>query len=102
MTIPTTNKAITETPANTPRPIGNTSSFFPGGSKAAPAFSGVAVGGGGEDDEPDESGKGDGEDVGKVTVDEPMPPGCGLAAGFGKEEITYRKGQIKLCVWGRC
>ena len=46
MTIPTTAKAITETPANTPRPIGNTSNFFPGGSKvvAAPAFSGLEDG----------------------------------------------------------
>jgi len=94
VTIPTTNRATTETPANTPKPIGNTSNFFPGGSKgAAPAFSEVAVGLG-------EGGEGGGE----VVVDKSglggcgLPgcgppgcgcgvPGCGVAAGFGTEEI---------------
>ena len=87
MTIPTTINAITETPANTPKPIGNTSSFFPGGSKGAvaPATSGVAVGDGGDGDGPEERGNGDGED-------ESTPPGGG-ATGFCPEEVSYRKGQ---------
>lgn len=35
VTRPTTIRAITETPANTPRPIGRTDNFFPGSVKAA-------------------------------------------------------------------
>jgi hypothetical protein len=35
VTRPTTIRAITEMPANTPRPIGRTDSFFPGSVKAA-------------------------------------------------------------------
>lgn len=34
VTNPTTISAITEIPANTPRPIGNTLNFFPGNAKA--------------------------------------------------------------------
>jgi len=92
---------MTETPANTPKPIGSTSSFFPGGSKAvdAPAFSAVGVGDKAEDKEREESGKGNGEDGGKgndedgdkVTVDEPALSGCGEAVGLGTEETPYRK-----------
>lgn len=92
---------MTETPANTPKPIGSTSSFFPGGSKAvdAPAFSAVGVGDRVEDKEREESGKvegedggkGGGEDGGKVTVDEPTLSGCGVAVGLGTEEIPYKK-----------
>jgi len=52
---------MTETPANTPKPIGSTSSFFPGGSKAACA-SGVAVGESDEENEDEESGNGNDED----------------------------------------
>lgn len=37
VTNPTTIKAMTEIPANTPRPMGRTESFFPGRVKAAPA-----------------------------------------------------------------
>jgi len=82
VTIPTTNKATTETPANTPRPIGKTSSFFPGGSKgSAPAAlseEGVADG---EDDVL--------EDEGKIIVDDPVLsgrelgfPGCEVGSGM--------------------
>ena len=80
---------MTETPANTPKPIGSTSSFFPGGSKdaAAPAFSAVGVGEGVEDEEREESCKGNDEGGGKVTVDEPTLSGCGVAVGFGTEVI---------------
>lgn len=89
MTIPTTSKAITETPANTPKPIGNTSNFFPGGSKgsAAPALSGLAVGDTTEDDELEDSGKGEGvgEGGGGAAVDESVP-GCGVATGSGTDE----------------
>jgi len=95
VTIPTTNKAITETPANTPKPIGNTSSFFPGGSTAACA-SEVALG------DRDDWGNGDVRDGGRLTVDEfvlsgrgpvgsPVLVGCGLAVGFGTEETPYKK-----------
>lgn len=95
MTIPTTNKAITETPANTPKPIGNTSNFFPGGSTAAWA-SEVALGDG------DDWDKSDVRDGGELTVDEvvlsgsgpvgrPVLSGCGLAVGFGTEETPYKK-----------
>lgn len=83
MTIPTTAKAITETPANTPKPIGNTSNFFPGGSKgaaAAPALSGVELGdtvGGGE---PEDWGKGTVEGGGVVVVDRSGLSGCGLGS----------------------
>jgi hypothetical protein len=79
---------MAETPANTPKPIGNTSSFFPGGSKgaAAPAFSEAGVGDGDRD-----------EDFGGATVDVPrlsgrepvggpVFPGCGAAGGFGPGE----------------
>jgi len=52
---------MTETPANTPKPIGSTSSFLPGGSKAVCA-SGLAVGESNEDDEDAESGNGNDED----------------------------------------
>lgn len=88
MTIPTTSKAITETPANTPKPIGNTSNFFPGGSKgaAAPAFSGLAVGDVAEDDELEDSGKDKGVDEGGATVGESVLSGCGVATGFGTDE----------------
>jgi len=84
---------MTETPANTPKPIGNTSSFFPGGSKGAgaPRFSEVAVWEGDEDNEREERDKGNDEDWGKAILDEPVLPGCGVAAGFGTEEIPYRK-----------
>jgi len=74
VTIPTTTSAITETPANTDKPIGNTSNFFPGGSKgvvSAPAFSAPAFGdtvGGGELEDCCK-GKGVVEDGGKVTLD---------------------------------
>ena len=101
VTIPTTNKAMTETPANTPKPIGSTSSFFPGGSKVVDAPAGSAVGFGDrvEDKEREERGKDDGEDGGrgndedggKVTVDEPTLSGCGVVVGLGTEEIPYRK-----------
>lgn len=101
MTIPTTNKAMTETPANTPKPIGSTSSFFPGGSKVVDAPAGSAVGFGDrvEDKEREERGKDDGEDGGrgndedggKMTVDEPTLSGCGVAEGLGTEEIPCRK-----------
>lgn len=37
VTNPTTIRAMTEIPANTPRPMGKTESFFPGRVKAAPA-----------------------------------------------------------------
>lgn len=43
MTKPTTIKAITETPAKTPRPMGKTSSFLPGVCAAASAAAGVGV-----------------------------------------------------------
>jgi len=74
VTIPTTTNAITETPANTPKPIGNTSNFFPGGSKgvgSAPAFSALALGDTVGGDELEDWGKGKGtvEDGGKVTLD---------------------------------
>jgi len=92
VTIPTTSKAITDTPANTPKPIGNTSNFFPGGSKgaAAPAFSGLAVGdttGDGEVEDSD-SGKDEGVDEGggETTVGESVLSGCGVATGFGTDE----------------
>jgi len=79
---------MTETPANTPKPIGSTSSFLPGGSKdaAAPAFSAVGVGEGVEDKEREESDKGNDEDGGKVATDEPVLSGCGVAVGLGIEE----------------
>jgi len=90
VTIPTTSKAITETPANTPKPIGNTSNLFPGGSKgaAAPAFSGLAVGDTAEDDEPDDSGKDKGVDEGggETAVGESVLSGCGVATGSGTDE----------------
>jgi len=84
---------MTETPANTPNPIGNTSSFFPGGSKgaAAPTFSEVAVGERDGDEEDEERGKGDDEDCGKAIIDEPVLSGCGVAVGFGTEEIPYKE-----------
>jgi hypothetical protein len=93
VTIPTASKAMTETPANTPNPIGSTSSFFPGGSKVvdAPAFSAVGVGEGVEDKEREESGKGNDEDGGKVTVDELVVSGCGVAVGLGTEETPYKE-----------
>jgi len=79
VTIPTTNKATTETPANTPKPIGNTSNFFPGGSKGVGA---AAL---------SEVGDGDGEDEGKVSAGELTlsagEPGCGVGAGLGTEEV---------------
>lgn len=80
--------AMPEMPANTPKPIGSTSSFFPGGSKvaAAPAFSALGVGWGDEDDGPDERGKANGEDRGGVSVDVPMLSGSGVGTGFGAEE----------------
>lgn len=95
MTIPTTNKAITETPANTPKPIGNTSSFFPGGSTAAWAWE-VALGDGddrGKSDVRDEGGLTVGEVVlsGSCPVGSPVLPGCGLTVGFGTEETPYKK-----------
>jgi len=76
---------MTETPANTPRPIGNTSNFFPGGSNGvgAPAFSEVAVG----------DGDGDNMAEGKARVDVPVVSGresvfsgCGAAVGFDPPE----------------
>lgn len=81
MTIPTTNKAITETPANTPKPIGRTSSFFPGGPTAAAAPTAVGDGDGDKDGLTDElmlSGRG--------PVGVPGPFGFGVAVGFGTEE----------------
>ena len=91
VTIPTTINAITETPANTPKPMGNTSNFFPGGSKgvaAAPAFSALAVGDTVGDDELDDWIKGTGtvEDGGKVSGDGSVLSGSGVAVGFGTEE----------------
>ena len=86
MTIPTTNRATTETPANTPKPIGNTSNFFPGGSGdvAAPAFPALGFG---EGDELEGWDKGeDVEDEGGVVVESALS-GCGVAAGFGTEEV---------------
>jgi len=74
VTIPTTNKATTETPANTPKPIGNTSNFFPGGSNGveAPAFSEVGVGDrGGTEGDP------------KLSAREVVFSGCGSGVGFG-------------------
>lgn len=72
---------MAETPANTPKPIGSTCSFFPGGSKAAaPEFSVVAVGERLEDDE------------GSVTIDEPAFSGSRVAVGFDTEEIPYENG----------
>lgn len=46
MTRPTTIKAMTETPANTPSPMGNTSSFWPGvvaAASCAAAAEGVMI-----------------------------------------------------------
>lgn len=91
MTIPTTINAITETPANTPKPMGNTSNFFPGGLKgvaAAPAFSALAVGDTVGDEVLDnwDKGKGTVEDGGEVSGDGPVLSGCGVAVGFGTEE----------------
>lgn len=90
MTIPTTSKAITETPANTPKPIGNTCNFFPGGSKgaSAPAFSALAVGEtvGGNELEDWDKGKGVEEDGGETAVDESALSGCEVAVGIGTEE----------------
>lgn len=63
---------MTETPANTPKPIGNTSNFFPGGLKgvaAAPAFSALAVGG----KELEDWSKGTVEDGGGVTSGRSVP-----------------------------
>jgi len=76
---------MTETPANTPKPIGNTSSFFPGGSRVvgAPAFSAVGVEPG---DEPGERDEGDDEDGSDVTVGGSSLSGCGVAVGSGTEE----------------
>ena len=80
---------MTETPANTPNPIGSTSSFLPGGSKAVCA-SGLAVGESNEDDEDAESGNGNDEDWGNATVDESGLSGCGVVAvGLGAEDIPY-------------
>jgi len=76
VTIPTTNKAITDTPANTPRPIGNTSNFFPGGSKG--------VGDGVGDSWP----KGvDAVGDGRVSGREFVFPGGGGSVGLGTEEV---------------
>jgi hypothetical protein len=102
VTIPTTNKAIAETPANTPKPIGNTCSFFPG-KDAAPAFSGVAVGDGDEANDPEERGKGNDEDESRVVdvvpklsarelVGGPVPPGCEVTTGSGTEETPVLLG----------
>lgn len=79
MTIPTTTNAITETPAKTPKPIGKTSNFFPGGSKgaaAAPAFSAPAVGDAVGVEELDDWSKGTVEDGGKVTSGRSVLSGC--------------------------
>lgn len=43
MTRPTTINAITEIPANTPRPIGRTESVFPGSSNAAAVSEGSSA-----------------------------------------------------------
>jgi hypothetical protein len=98
VTIPTTTSAITETPANTPKPIGRTSSFFPGGLKdvdTAPAFSALTVGVTVGDVELEDwvKGKGTVEDGGKVSVDVSMLSGCEVAVGFGTEEIPYQISQ---------
>jgi len=102
VTIPTTSNAITETPANTPNPIGNTCSFFPGGSTndGAPAFSefatGVGVGPDEGDGEPPTSGRGP---VGSIVL-----PGCVVPVGIGTEETpitttgTAGLGATKLLV----
>jgi len=77
---------MTETPANTPKPIGSTSSFFPGGSKAVCA-SGLAVGDTDDDDDDAESGNGNDEDGGNATVDGSGLSGCGsVAVGRGTED----------------
>lgn len=89
VTIPTTSNAITETPANTPNPIGNTCSFFPGGSTnaGAPAFSEFATGVGVGPDE------GDGElpTSGRGPVGRTVLPDSGVPVGIGTEETPYRK-----------
>lgn len=81
---------MTETPANTPKPIGNTSNFFPGGSNgaAAPAFSAPADGEEAGDGEPEDSGKGRGvdENEGEGSVDVSVLSGCEVATGVCTEE----------------
>lgn len=92
MTIPTTSNAIVETPANTPRPIGNTSNFFPGGLNAvdtAPAFSALGVGGKVGDGEFEDWSKGTVGDGG-VSVGGSVLSGCGVSVGFGTDEIPYQ------------
>jgi len=92
VTIPTTIKAMPETPANTPNPIGSTSSFFPGGSNGAGASALSGVGVGDSDDDPEEEDKGNDEDGPRLSAREfvgcPGLPGCGVAAGSGIEEIS--------------
>jgi hypothetical protein len=78
---------MTETPANTPNPIGNTSSFFPGGSKgvdAAPAASALAAGDWVGSNELEDGDKGNGDDEDGSTLS-----GCGVAIGFGTEVSPY-------------
>jgi len=94
VTIPTTAKATTEIPANTPKPIGSTSNFFPGGSEVvgAPAPSAVGV---------EDRGKRDDEGGGKETVVGPVLSGCGVEdvpttaagtpGGGGGEELAGGK-----------
>ena len=91
MTIPTTAKATTEIPANTPKPIGSTSNFFPGGSEVvgAPAPSAVGV---------EDRGKREDEGVGGRVLS-----GCGVAVGFDTEDVPYGKSEREyhktITVW---
>jgi len=74
---------MTETPANTPNPIGNTSNFFPGGSKgvdAAPAASALAAGDWVGSNELEDGDKDNDNDEDGSTLS-----GCGVAIGFGTE-----------------
>jgi len=67
VTRPTTIRAITETPANTPKPIGRTDSFFPGSVNAA-AWEEEALAAAAEPDE--EEVKGDAETAAAVAPGE--------------------------------